>query len=153
MPFKIVYLMFIFLIFSGMKLILHDGNFIEVNNFELKQEKIIFKKGSRYFNLPAAMVDMKSTNKLKELESNRISIFNLNTSVLVGKENDKSYFLKDKRQDKISIKNDFKIKLETRKESNPFFLEQPNPEQQDEDLLEKIKKKGLILKIEVPIKK
>lgn len=153
MLFKIVYIMLIFLIFSGMKLILNDGNFIEVNDFQLNQKTVTFKKGSRYFNLPPELVDIKSTNKLKELESKKVSIFNLSSSILVGKEKDKSYLFKDKRHNKVSIKNDFKIKLETSKETNPFFLKQPNPEQQNEDLLEKIKKKGLILKIEVPIKK
>ncbi len=153
MLFKIVYIMLIFLIFSGMKLILNDGNFIEVNDFQLSHKTVTFKKGGRYFNLPPELVDIKSTSKLKELESKKVSIFNLSSSILVGKEKDKSYLLKDQRHNKVSIKNDFKIKLETSKETNPFFLEQPNPEQQNEDLLEKIKKKGLILKIEVPIKK
>lgn len=153
MFFKIVYFVLLFFVLTGMKLLLRDGNFIEVNSYQLNQKKVTFRKAGKEFILPEELVDIKSTIKLKELETRPHSIFKINSSIFTEKGDNKGIFYKEEKKGKPSVKNDYRIKLETRKETNPFFLEQPSPVDQNEDVIEKIKKKGVILKIEVPIKK
>lgn len=150
---KIFLLIYVFFVATGMKLILRDGNFIEVNRYNVEREKIFFEKNGKKFFISLKFVDINSTKKLAELEGKQFSIFSLSSSILKEKVSDKGLFFRRPALTEKSEKKDFRIKLETRKETNPFLLEQPKPDEQDEDFIEKIKKKGVILKIEVPIKR
>ncbi len=150
---KVIFIFSLFFLLTGSKIILKDGNFIEVSSYRVKDGTVFFEKGRERFVLPLEFIDITSTNRLKEIEGKKLSIFSLNSSILKEKTKDSLFRLKTETPDKTSTKNDFRIKLETRKETNPFFLEQPVVQQQDETPIERIKKKGLMLKIEVPLKK
>lgn len=154
MFFKIAFFVVVFFVLTGMKLMLKDGNFIEVKSYRIARQKIYFEKNNSIFIIPESIVDVASTKRLEEIERKNISIFNLRSSILTEKKTDfnEQLFKRQEKKDQ-SPKNDFKVKIETRKETRPFLMEQPFVQDQSEDIIEKLKKKGVIFKIEVPLKK
>lgn len=150
---KFFVLSFCFFVVTGMKLILKDGNFIDISRYSVVKEKVLFEKNSRKYVLPVVLVDINSTSKLAELEGRQFSVFSLSSTVFKEKKGKSVFLFRKPISVEKNKKNDFRLRLETRKETNPFLFEQPTTTTQDEDFIEKIKKKGIILKIDVPIKR
>ncbi len=149
---KAFFLLMLYFLLVGMKIILKDGNFIEVDNFnhgESHSQLIIHRQK---INIPNAFIDLKSTLKLLEIEKKGISVLTDYSAIF--------YERKDVVKELISIKNEDKeekkafpiLKLETRKDTSPFFMELPDSKMEDEDFVEKIKKKGIIFKFNIPVK-
>lgn len=154
MFFKIAFFIIAFFILTGMKLMLKDGNFIEVKRYKIASQKVYFEKDNNRFIIPESIVDVASTKRLEEIEQKPLSVFGLRSTILTEKKgNFNEQFLKRKDKKDIAPKNDFKVKIETRKETNPFLMELPTMQDQSDDVVDKLKKKGVIFKIEVPLKK
>lgn len=133
---------------------LKDGNFIEVKRYKIASQKVYFEKDNNRFIIPESIVDVASTKRLEEIEQKPLSVFGLRSTILTEKKgNFNEQFLKRKDKKDIAPKNDFKVKIETRKETNPFLMELPTMQDQSDDVVDKLKKKGVIFKIEVPLKK
>lgn len=149
---KIILSLFFFVVLCGMKLMLKDGNFVEVSSYTIRNDKVVFKKRGKNFQLPLEIVDVRSSERLKELEERSFSLFNIQSSIFKNREQKGSFLLQTPVPKGSALKNEYRIKLETKKESDVFFMELPRSNEQEGDVIEKIKKKGVILKIEVPLK-
>lgn len=144
---------FFFFIFSGMKIILKDGNFIEVSDYRIFDNFIRAEIKRQKLDIPLYLVDLVSTMRLADLERRGFSILKNYTSFFyIGHEN-KSYNLSENSyiEEKKERSSPPRIKLETRKETNPFFMELPDQKLKDEDFIEKIKRRGIFLKLHIPV--
>lgn len=141
-----------FLNFSGMKVILKDGNLIEVSNYRIYDGFTRIELRRERLDIPNHLIDIRSTLKLLEIETKGFSIVKSYSSLLYyDKDQDNFYFQIENKKEE-NIKTVPKIKLETRKELNPFFMELPDQKTKDEDFLDKLKKKGIFLKLNIPVK-
>jgi len=147
MLFRCIVLIVFFLLLTGMRVILKDGNYVDVDSFYFHKGKIVFKVKDRIFELSEKYIDKNATMNLNYLSEKKISIFKSYTSFL-GKISD---------QKKIEIEQKFEtkkngitptIKIEMRKEKNPFFSETPR---KDENFFEKIQRKGIMIKLQIPV--
>lgn len=145
-------LLVIFFIIVGMKIILRDGNFIEVDRYRIERENVYFERNAKRYMLPKTFVDLLSTEKLAEFEGKSFSV--LLPKYPLTDEGISLNDLLSNTKDNKTAKNrkEIKLRLETYKETNPFFMELPKLDNKDEDILEKIKRKGLFFKIDVPLK-
>lgn len=142
-----------FFIFCGMKIILKDGNFLEISKFEKFSDFIRIEIKREKIDIPVYLIDIKSTMKLMEIESQGFSILKNYSSLIYEKKEKEIYSFSSDNDEKIGEKKAIpKIKLETRKESNPFFMELPDQKIKDEDFIDRIKKKGIFLKFNIPVK-
>lgn len=148
----LIFSMVFFSIFCGMKIILKDGNFIEVSKYQKLNDLVRVEIKREKLDIPIYLIDMRSTIRLNEIENKGFSIFK-NYSLLLYEKNQKEiYRFYSDDSEKVDKKAVPKIKLETRKESNPFFMELPDQKLKDEDFIERIKKKGIFLKFNIPVK-
>lgn len=139
-------------LFCGMKIILKDGNFLEVSKFEKFNNFLRVEIKREKIDIPIHLIDMKSTMKLMEIENQGFSIFKSFSSFLYEKNEKTTYNFSTENENDREKNRIPKFKLETRKESNPFFMELPDQNLKDEDFLNKIKKKGIFLKFNIPVK-
>ncbi|MCX7769613.1 MAG: hypothetical protein N2202_00855 [Proteobacteria bacterium] len=149
MFFKIIIIFLMFLLLSGMRIIFKDGNYIDVDNYYFYKDKVVIKIHDKVFEINEILVDKDNTLKLNYLEQKKISILKAYTSFKIEPV-DKREFLFKKEQSNLKNSNikDTKIKLETRKEKTPFFSDENI---KDENVLEKIQRKGIMIKIQVPV--
>ncbi|MCX7991408.1 MAG: hypothetical protein N2999_05180 [Proteobacteria bacterium] len=149
---RVLFLLLIFFLnFSAMKVMLKDGNFVEVSGYKIFNDFIRIEIKREKIDVPIHLIDIKSTLKLLEIESRGFSVLKGYSSLFYQeKVNSYSFSSEDKKKD--YVKSVPKIKLETRKETNPFFMELPDQKFKDEDFIERIKKKGIFLKFNIPVK-
>jgi hypothetical protein len=147
---KIIFIVILFIFLTGMRVILRDGNYIDVDDYYFHKNKVVLKFGSKIIEINEKFVDKDSTLKLNYLEEKKINILKSYTS-FYPKDVDKTNYLfkkAEKEAAKHSNNKDAKIKLETRKEKSAFFSEETI---KDENFLEKIQRKGIMIKIQVPV--
>lgn len=145
MFFKVGLIFVIFLLTTGMSVILKDGNYVDVDSYYFRNGKIIFKIKNKIYELNERFVDKDETLKLNYLEEKKITILKNYTS-----------FVEKINNNKLSIdapkvykhESDIKVKIEMRKEQSPFFID---GQVKDENFLEKIQRKGIMIKIQVPV--
>ncbi len=148
MLFRCIVVIVFFVLLTGMRIILKDGNYVDVDSYYFHNDKIVFKLGNKIFELSEKYIDKKATMKLNFLEENRISVFKSYTSFMDRISNPSKLEI----EQKIETKNAFttpKIKIETRKEKNPFFSDEPK---KDENFFEKIQRRGIMIKLQIPVK-
>lgn len=146
---KIVIILILFLFLSGMRIILNDGNYIDVDNYYFYNGKLIFKVNNKVFELNENIVDKDSTLKLNYLEQKKIGVIKNYTGFYLQNLDKSNYFLRTPKKDvKKNSDKDTKIRLETRKEKSPFFSDENVKE---ENFIEKIQRKGIMIKIQVPV--
>lgn len=148
---KIAVIFFFFFFTTGMRLFFFDGNFADVDEVFFDSRKVVFKKNGNVYKLDERFVNKELTQKLYGFEKKKISVFKSYSSYLDT--------LKDREVDMFHIRsvplkkngsnNETKVKIEIRKETNPFFVDEMNKE---EDFLEKIRRKGIFFKIQIPVK-
>lgn len=141
-----------FFIFCGMKIILKDGNFLEISKYEKFNDFLRIEIRREKIDIPIHLIDIKSTMKLMEIESQGFSIIKNYSSLLYEKKEKETYNFSSDNEKSLEKNVIPKIKLETRKESNPFFMELPDQKFKDEDFIDRIKKKGIFLKFNIPVK-
>lgn len=150
---RLFIIVIIFFLTSGMKIILKDGNFLEVANFHIGENYTQVNIRREKINIPNYLIDLKSTIKLYGIEKRGLSIVKSYSSLIYDNKDNYKEMLKAQKEEKKELKNIPKIKVETRKDTNPFFMELPDIKSKDEDFVDKIKKKGIIFKFNVPVEK
>lgn len=146
---KVGFILCLYLLLTGMRIILNDGNYIDVDSYYFHKGKVILKINNKVFELNEGIVDKQSTIKLNFLEQKKIGILKSYTGYYLQNLDKSSYFLKSPKDNvKKNNGNDTKIKLETRKEKSPFFSDENI---KDENFIEKIQRKGIMIKIQLPV--
>lgn len=149
MLYKMTFLILLFLSLSGMRIILKDGNYIEADSYYFYKNKAIIKFGNKVHEIHESFIDKDSTLKLNYLEQKKISILKSYTSFYIQNIDNQKYFLKQSEKNVKKHKSDeTKIRLETRKEKSPFFSDDVG---KNENFLEKFQRKGIMIKIQVPM--
>lgn len=149
MLYKIIIILVLFLSLTGMRIILKDGNFVEVDNYYFYKDKVVIKLGNKIYEINESFVDKDETGKLNYLEQKKISILKSYTSFYLRSIDKKDYYMKQsEKNDRKHRQKDTKIQLETRKEKSIFFSDETF---KDENFLEKIQRKGIMIKIQVPV--
>ncbi len=149
---KSIFLIYLFFLLVGMKIILKDGNFIEVDSFHRGESRSQMTIHRQKINIPNILIDFKATMKLVEIEKKGISIFMDYSTIIFDKKSNYNELVNLQNHKKTENNIVPRFKLETRKETSSFFMELPDSKMKDEDFLEKIKKKGIMFKLNVPVK-
>jgi hypothetical protein len=150
---KLIALLCVFFVCSGMKLLLRDGNFIDIKKYSVRSGKVYFDKTGKTYYMPSHLVDLKSTDRLLELGEKKIPLFRAYTSSSSEKTFRNGDILKSKEKSgkKDDVRTGASIKLEANKETNPFFIDFQTDQNKGEDLVDKLKKKGIFFKIQIPV--
>lgn len=149
MFFKVILIICLFLCLSGMRIILKDGNYIDVNNYYFHRGKIILEINNKFYEISERFVDKENTMKFNYLELKKIGILTNYTALSLQNINKSNYLLKaPKTNIKKDDGKDTKIQLETRKEKSTFFMDQSD---RDENFIEKLQRKGIMIKIRLPV--
>jgi len=148
MLFRCIVVIVFFVLLTGMRIILKDGNYVDVDSYYFYKDKIVFKLGSKIFELNEKYIDKKATMNLNSLEEKKISVFKSYTSFMDRISNQRELEIEQKVETKKSNTTP-KIKIETRKEKNPFFSDEPT---KDENFFEKIQRRGIMIKLQIPVK-
>lgn len=68
---KVGFILCLYLLLTGMRIILNDGNYIDVDSYYFHKGKVILKINNKVFELNEGIVDKQSTIKLNFLEQKK----------------------------------------------------------------------------------
>lgn len=147
MPARLILLLLLFVVCTGMRLYLNDGNYIEVDRYQVVKDKVLFRKAGVLYALPRDVVNEEMTARLNDIDITKLHIFNPLSSLVTG----------DMLPPQTPAHGDAarpdatgpRLRLETRKDDAPYVPGQ-RQEQPGQDPFDRLLRKGLMIKIDVP---